>query len=419
MRPNPADRLPIDRWLLILLIVATFLYSSFSSSLFVSTGALSQADYLLFINQFSIVGTLVSVVAALLVGPLLSRLGYNRVFLLGAALSAIGIGVFLLPLAVPVAVIAQCLLKVGTTLITFSSTLYLVIHGRRRLMVWLPIAGIAGDWSSQLLIDFADRVTSRGQETTGLFSLLTLGATLIFAIFALTRLRWRTAMPTGEAIWYYTPLQILRDSRTWSLLGLMTAIAILIIAIGNSFPLLVLEGVVSPSMQSLRIWVPFGSAVSVIALAIWGWLAGRLAAAHLLVAGLGGALVGTVLLWFFPNPYTVAVSSFSTRSLGSLLILYMLDRAGINHLPAQTVMNTLMTSDIFTRPLSPLVIMVTLLVLLAGGALWWSQREAITVKNSVAVNEPDDFDSMVDYLVEAFPTTRDGKQNYGSPEQNP
>lgn len=76
MRPDPAPRLPVDRWLLILLIAATFLYSSFSSSLFVSTGALSQADYRLFINQFSIVGTLVSVVAALLVGPLLSQLGY-------------------------------------------------------------------------------------------------------------------------------------------------------------------------------------------------------------------------------------------------------------------------------------------------------------------------------------------------------
>jgi len=375
------------------------------------------------------------VVAALLVGPLLNRLGYNHVFLLGSALCAIGLGGLLFPMSVPVAFIAQCLLVLGSTFITFSSTLYLLIHGRRRLVVWLPIAAIAGSWSSQVVIDLADRMTRRGQETTGLFILLTIGAALIFAIFALTRLRWRTAMPTGEAIWYYNPLQVLRESRLWSLIGLMIAVALLSNVLGNSYRYLVIEGVASTSIDTLWNRAYFGAVVNILALALWGWLAGRLAAAHLLVAGLGGALVGTVLLWFFPNPYTIAASDFLTQALGAFLILYMLDRAGINHLPAliglnvlvsnilywpaQSVMNTLMTSDIFTRPLSPLVIVVTMLVLLAGGALWWSQREAIPAKNSVAMNNPDDIDPVTDYVVEAFPTTLDHKQNYGSPEQNP
>jgi len=242
-------------------------------------------------------------------------------------------------------------------------------------------------------------------------------------------------MPTGEAIWYYNPLQVLRESRLWSLIGLMIAVALLSNVLGNSYRYLVIEGVASTSIDTLWNRAYFGAVVNILALALWGWLAGRLAAAHLLVAGLGGALVGTVLLWFFPNPYTIAASDFLTQALGAFLILYMLDRAGINHLPAliglnvlvsnilywpaQSVMNTLMTSDIFTRPLSPLVIVVTMLVLLAGGALWWSQREAIPAKNSVAMNNPDDIDPVTDYVVEAFPTTLDHKQNYGSPEQNP
>lgn len=434
MRSNPAERLPIDRLLLILLIVTTFLSSLFSTSLFISAGELSRSEYLSFL-ELSDVGLLVNVVAALLVGPLLNRLGYNHVFLLGSALCAIGLGGLLFPMSVPVAFIAQCLLVLGSTFITFSSTLYLLIHGRRRLVVWLPIAAIAGSWSSQVVIDLADRMTRRGQETTGLFILLTLGAALIFAIFALTRLRWRTAMPTGEAIWYYNPLQVLRESRIWSLIGLMIAVALLSNVLGNSYRYLVIEGVASTSIDTLWNRAYFGAVVNILALALWGWLAGRLAAAHLLVAGLGGALVGTVLLWFFPNPYTIAASDFLTQALGAFLILYMLDRAGINHLPAliglnvlvsnilywpaQSVINTLMTSDIFTRPLSPLVIVVTMLVLLAGGALWWSQREAVPAKNSVAMNNPDDIDPVTDYVVEAFPTTLDHKQNYGSPEQNP
>jgi len=163
MRSNPAERLPIDRLLLILLIVTTFLSSLFSTSLFISAGELSRSEYLSFL-ELSDVGLLVNVVAALLVGPLallvgplLNRLGYNHVFLLGSALCAIGLGGLLFPMSVPVAFIAQCLLVLGSTFITFSSTLYLLIHGRRRLVVWLPIAAIAGSWSSQVVIDLADR----------------------------------------------------------------------------------------------------------------------------------------------------------------------------------------------------------------------------------------------------------------------
>lgn len=436
MRPNPADRLPIDRLLLILLIVVTFLFGVFVSTQFLYTLPLLNAGLSTMysaITQLGTVGTVVSVAVTLMIGILLSRLGYNQVFLLGAALSAAGIGVSLLPWSIPLMLIGSGVFSAGTSLISSSASLYLLIHGRRRLMVWLLVVGTAGQFIGSQLAIFTGSAASKGELPTEIFSMVTVGAGVLFIAFTLTRLRWRTSMPSGEAIWYYNPFQTLRDSRVWPVLVMMAATAIISNLLADRYTYLLRQMDGYPNQ--LAIWMTIGSVSIIISLGIWGWLVGQFNASRLVLIGLGGVLVGAMLLWLSPSPFSYSVMSFFLSALAPVVLLHALDRAGINHLPAlmglnvlvgsilhwpaQTVINTLMTSDIFTRPLSPLVIMVTLLVLLAGGALWWSQREAITVKNSVAVNEPDDFDSMVDYLVEAFPTTRDGKQNYGSPEQNP
>lgn len=436
MRPDPAPRLPIDRLLLILLIVATFLFGVFGSTQFLYTLPVLNAGLSTMysaINQLETVGTVASVAVTLMIGILLSHLGYNQVFLLGAALCAVGIGVSLLPWSIPLMLIGSGLFGVGTILISSSASLYLVIHGRRRLMVWLPVVGTTGQFIGSQLTAFAGSAASQGEMPTGIFTLVTVVAGVLFVAFALTRLRWRTSMPSGEAIWYYNPFQTLRDSRAWPILVITATTAIIsnLLTDWYTYVLRQMDGY----PNQLAIWMSIGSVSIIISMGMWGWLVGHFNASHLVLIGLGGVLVGAALLWLSPSPLSYSVMSFFLTALAPVVLLHALDRAGINHLPAlmglnvlvssilywpaQSVMNTLMTSDIFTRPLSPLVIVLTMLVLLAGGALWWSQREAIPAKNSVAMNNLDDIDPVTDYVVEAFPTTLDHKQNYGSPEQNP
>lgn len=436
MRPNPAERLPIDRLLLILLIVATFLFGVFGSTQFLYTLPVLNAGLSTMysaINQLETVGTVVSVAVTLMIGILLSRLGYNWVFLLGAALSAAGIGVSLLPWSIPLMLIGSGAFSAGTILISSSASLYLLIHGRRRLIVWLVVVGTAGQFIGTQLTAFTGYAASKRELPTEIFSLVTVGAGVLFIAFVLTRLRWRTNMASGEAIWYYNPFQTLRDSRAWPILVITVTTAIISNLLADWYTYLLRQMDGYPNQ--LAIWMSIGSVSIIISMGMWGWLVGQFNASRLVLIGLGGVLVGASLLWLSPSPLSYSVMSFFLAALAPVVLLHALDRAGINHLPAlmglnvlvssilywpaQSVMNTLMTSDIFTRPLSPLVIVVTMLVLLAGGALWWSQREAIPAKNSVAMNNPDDIDPVTDYVVETFPTTLDHKQNYGSPEQNP
>ncbi len=425
MRPAspPVPRQPIGALLIALLIAAIFLFGLFSSTQFLSTVALRNVDsptdlsFPAVAGQVAAMVTLVYGVVALMIGPLLTRLGYNRSFLLGAALSAVGMGALLLPVALPSLMVAQGLLSAGTAIIGLSASLYLLIHGRRRLMVWLPIAGLLGQLAGNALVGVAD-VTGQPQV---MYLLLTLSAVAAFTAFALTRLRWRTAMLTGEAIWYYNPLQTLRDPRTGAFLGLMACAGVLKNLVTNATQSMVFLANGTP--LEVANWLAFGWVGGIIGIALWGWLSGRMTAARLVLIGLGGTLAGLALLWLLPAPIVYAGIQFFLTALGSLALLHALDRAAVNYLPGllgwsvvvatilTPVIQALMNMIVSSLGILPALLLTALAVAaISLAAWWWSQREIEAVKETKKRLDPDETVNSKDHITQEIPTAlRGGK----------
>jgi hypothetical protein len=432
---QPAPRQPIGRLLLALLIAATFFFGLLNSiqnlAIFVAFAVgnlpegLTQGEFYtqatLFING-------VYVLAALAVGPLLSRLGYNRAFLIGAALSAAGVFGLALTPGYTIFLLAQGLLSAGGIIITLGAILYLLIHGWRRLVVWLPIAGLLGGLIGNALVaPLFDRLDS-ASAATSLYIPLLLTAGAVFAAFALTRLRWRTAMPSGEAIWYYNPLQTLRDPRAWPHLLLLTGIFLLSKFIGSAISQVVsLLGNDLNTAVALGTWIGAGWLGIIVGRVVWGGLVEQVPAARLVLAALVGTLIGAVPLWFAPSPLIYAGIQLFIGAAGSLALLHALDRAGVHHLPGLLGLSTAAAALVTPLLLGlwsvvggslglslALALAVGLVTLLSGAAWWWSQQEAEAAKKQPKILDPNATVRSKDHITEEIPAAlRGGKGRSG------
>lgn len=412
-----ASRQSIGALLIVLLIAATCILGMLSTvqSLALIFMELSdQVDRANIFGQITIIQTVAYVMASLLVGTLLSRWGYNRTFLVGAALSAAGLLGLALNAGYPTQLITQAILSAGSALFAMSASLYLLIHGWRRLAVWLPIAGLLG----QLLVNAAvlevERTSGFPVGASGLYLVLTLSAGVLFAAIAFTRLRWRTVMPTGEAIWYYNPLQTLRERQTWPFLGLMVSVALVNRVVANSLQSVVFMA--DGSAQDVANWSVLGWFGGMLGIALWGWLVGRISIERLLLLTFAGTVVGAVLLWLFPIPIVYAGIQFFLSVLGSLTLLHVLDRSGIHHLPslmglgilAATVVNPLVQFAMSTIAAalgasSALALLVIGLALFSGACWWWAQQNAGMPKKSPKQLDPDETVNSKDHITQEIP----------------
>jgi len=262
-----APRQPIGTLLIVLLIAATCILGMLSTVqslalIFMELG--DQVDRTSIFGQITVIQTVAYVMASLLVGTSLSRWGYNRTFLVGAALSAAGLFGLALNAGYPAQLIIQAILSAGSALFAMSASLYLLIHGWRRLLihgwrrlaVWLPVAGLLGQLFVNAAVLEVERTSGFPNGSSGLYLVLTLSAGVLFAAIAFTRLRWRTVMPTGEAIWYYNPIQTLRDRQTWPFLGMMVSVALVNTAVVNSLQSVVFlaDGSAQDVMDLPRMW---------------------------------------------------------------------------------------------------------------------------------------------------------------------
>ncbi|MBN8590859.1 MAG: MFS transporter [Anaerolineae bacterium] len=420
----PASRQPIGALLIVLLIAATCILGMLSTvqSLALIFMELSdQVDRTSILGQITVVQTVAYVMASLLVGTLLSRWGYNRTFLIGAALSAVGLFGFALNADYPAQLITQAILSAGSALFAMSASLYLLIHGWRRLAVWLPIAGLLGQLFVNAAVLEVERTSGFPNGSSGLYLVLTLSAGVLFAAIAFTRLRWRTVMPTGEAIWYYNPIQTLRDRQTWPFLGLMVSVALVNTAVVNSLQSVVFMA--DGSAQDVANWSALGWFCGMLGIALWGWLVGRISIERLLLLTFAGTVVGAVLLWLLPMPIVYAGIQFFLSVVGSLALLYVLDRSGIHHLPslmglgilAATVLNPLLQFAMSTIASAlgaslALTLLIIGLGLFSGACWWWAQRNTGMSKKSSKKLDPDETVNSKDHITQEIPIAlRGGK----------
>ncbi len=426
MRPAspPAPRQSIGALLIALLIAATGMLgmlSTVQSLSLIFMDLSDQVDRSTIFGQITIIQTAAYVMASLLVGTLLSRWGYNRTFLVGAALSAVGLFGLALNADYPAQLITQVILSAGSALFAMSASLYLLIHGWRRLAVWLPVAGLLGQLFVNVAVLEVERTSGFPEGASGLYLALTLSAGVLFAAIAFTRLRWRTVMPTGEAIWYYNPLQTLRARQIWPFLGLMVSVALVNRAVANMLQFIVFMA--DGSAQDIANWSTLGWVGGILGIGLWGWLVGRVSIERLLLLVFAGTLVGSLLLWLFPLAITYSGIQFFLSVLGSLTLLYVLDRSGINHLPslmglsilAATLLNPLLqfilnTVTTMIGASAALTILLSVLSLLSGACWWWSQQNAGMPKKSRKQLDPDETVNSKDHITQEIPVAlRGGK----------
>lgn len=412
-----APRQPIGTLLIVLLIAATCILGMLSTVqslalIFMELG--DQVDRTSILGQITVIQTVAYVMASLLVGTTLSRWGYNRTFLVGAALSAAGLFGLALNAGYPAQLIIQAILSAGSALFAMSASLYLLIHGWRRLAVWLPVAGLLGQLFVNAAVLEVERTSGFPNGSSGLYLVLTLSAGVLFAAIAFTRLRWRTVMPTGEAIWYYNPIQTLRDRQTWPFLGLMVSVALVNTAVVNSLQSVVF--LADGSAQDVANWSALGWFGGMLGIALWGWLVGRISIERLLLLTFAGTVVGAVLLWLFPISIVYAGIQFFLSVLGSLTLLHVLDRLGIHHLPslmglgilAATVLNPLLQFAMSTIASAlgaslALTLLVIALSLLSGACWWWAQQNTGMTKKSSKKLDPDETVNSKDHITQEIP----------------
>jgi hypothetical protein len=420
----PASRQPIGALLIVLLVAATCILGMLSTvqNLALIFMELSdQLDRSTIIGQVTVIQIAAYALASLLVGTLLSRWGYNRTFLVGAALSAVGLFGLALNADYPAQLLTQTILSAGSAIFAMSASLYLLIHGWRRLAVWLPVAGLLGQLFVNAAVLEVERTSGFPDGAAGLYLALTLSAGVLFAAIAFTRLRWRTVMPTGEAIWYYNPIQTLRERQIWSFLGLMVSVALVNSAVANMLQSIVFMA--GGSAQDVANWLALGWFGGILGIGLWGWLLGRVSIERLLLLVFAGTVVGAVLLWLFPIPIVYAGMQFFLSVLGSLTLLYVLDRSGIHHLPnlmglsilAATVINPLLqfilnTVTAMIGASAALAILLSVLSLLSGACWWWAQQNAGMPKKSRKQLDPDETVNSKDHITQEIPVAlRGGK----------
>ncbi|MCA9908139.1 MAG: hypothetical protein KC519_05770, partial [Anaerolineae bacterium] len=335
---NPAPaRSSAPQWSLIaLLLAAAFVLGLHESTR--DTAALDMLNGMThagFGNEIMLInhafnGTFV--LCSLLAGWLIGRLGYNRLFILGASGVLLGIVGWAMRVPWPLPILFEGLIGAGQGLIMTAAITYIVTLSKPINLFVLLFAISIGSLVGWLIFSFrAVVLLPIVLEPMRIFNYLMLASAILLAIFIAFRWRWRTYMPTGEAFWFHTFEQTLRTPRSWMVLVLFVVVRFVMTALGQGAYLISWNAdpiSVNVLFQTIAIAEILGLVIAAVVSLHWS-------ASALIPVSLMGACIAAVRIATLPDDASgYGLFALCAAPLYGLVILRMYRVLGIHHLPS-------------------------------------------------------------------------------------
>ncbi len=329
---------------------------------------------------------------SLLAGWLIGRLGYNRLFILGASGVLLGLIGWAVNPPWPLHIVFEGLIGAGQGLIMTAAIAYIVTLSKPVNLFVLLVAVALGSLVGGLIFSIASGVLmAYGLAPMLAYNALVLVSMTLLAVFITVRWRWRTYMPTGEAIWFYSIGQTLRTWQSWLLLLMFLMAAASTTALSQGMLLYTSQ---RASVSSVALFLQAILVANLSGLVIAAGLSRRRSLFSLMVISLVGAGIAVVRVASLPDDASgYGFFSFFAAPLYALAILHAYRVLGVHHLPGmigiQAAVNVLALPVLIgllnVIVASPLYLSALLIVCLAIFALayWWTLRsEAVHKKKA-------------------------------------